>query len=99
MRLNYSVTALSMAAWCWLAAPTTMGQSDPRTLSLTSITWTLDSTDAGQGKQINFPSPVGDQGRVWATLNLPDVIREDQGFTSFFSLSATNSLTPWDTRI
>jgi uncharacterized repeat protein (TIGR01451 family) len=99
MRLNYSVTALSMAAWCWLAAPTTMGQSDPRTLSLTSITWTLDSTDAGQGKQINFPSPVGGQGRVWATLNLPDVIREGQGFTSFFSLSATNALTPWDTRI
>ena len=95
MRLNYSVTALSIAAWWWLAAPTAMGQSDPRTLSLTSITWTLNSTVVGQGKHINFPNPVGGQGGLWATLNLPDVIREGQGFTSFFSLSATNALTPW----
>jgi len=101
MRLNYSVTALSIAAWSCAAALTAWGQRDPRTLTLTSITWTLNdlSTVVGQGKQINFPSPVGGQGQVWVTLNLPDVIREGQGFTSFFSLSATNALTPWDARI
>jgi len=75
-----------------------MGQPDPQTLGLGSIKWTLGSNPVGQGKQITFANPSG-QGTVTATLDLPDVIRTDRGFTSLFSLLSTNAWSPWDTRI
>ena len=53
-----------------------------------------ESDIVGYGKVVTLPNPSG-EGNMTVTLNLPDFIQTDRGFTNTFSLVAPQCSWPW----